>query len=208
MKKLFIILILASITNFSFSQRLKSIDTLDYKVMIDKNRNDSFKNTMDIDVYKSIDGNYFKAGDTLMLGRISGVNGNLFECVFYGKPSGVFLKGIRYVENRYENYPVIIEKLQYYKGTMGMENYVFAYVNPLPNKDFTLIDDVITITLFDTALQKGEVYPLHPTRPLTRDEAVELLKSKNIEFELGIITQEEFDAYKKELIPIIRSLDE
>lgn len=199
--KNFLIIAFITITQLSFSQRLKAIDSLDYRVMISKNSNNSFRNTMDIGVYKAIDGNHFKAGDTLVLGPTN----EYYKNVFYGKPSGVFLKGIRYVESRYQNYQVVIEKIQFYKGNMGLENYVYAYVIPLPNRNFTIIDDVITVSMFDRAIETGEVFPLHPTRPLTRDEAIQRLKDYKEEFDLGIITQDEFNDIKEQLLEIIKS---
>ena len=40
---------------------------------------------------------------------------------------------------------------------------------------------------------------------MTREEAVELLKKKKEELDLEIITKEEFDKFKEQLTPIIKS---
>lgn len=211
MKKLLLIALI-TMTMQSFSQKkLSAIDTLTYSEMINKSNNKLFKTGMDIGVYYAIDKNSYKVGDTLMLGNPSGINttstfggqDTRFEYLFYGKPAGTLLKGIRYVEGTYRNYKVTIEQIQFNKGSMGLENYVFFYVKPLPNTDFTIIDEFITITMVDTAIDRSEIYPLYIDRPMTRDDAIAFLKTKKEELDLQIITQEQYDEIKKKLMPII-----
>lgn len=207
---LFIIAIAISFN--SFSQRLKEIESFSYQEMISKENNKKFKNGMDILKYTAIDENVYQAGDTLVLGRPSGINtvagptgyDTRFEYLFYGKPSGTLLKGIRYLEGELENKKVIISKIQYNKGSLGLENYVFLYVKPLVNTDFTVIDEFVTVTMFDTALDKAEIFPLNMTRPMSRDEAIQYLKSKKEELDLEIITQQEYDKIKTQLMPLIK----
>jgi hypothetical protein len=178
--------------------------------MINKEISRTFRSGMDINYYIANDRNTYKVGDTLVLGIPTGEGQSAFskkrnyEYVFYGKPTGVLLKGIRYVEEQYENYKLTIEKIQFCAGSLGLENYVYFFVKPLPNTDFTLLDNYITVTMVDNALTKGEIIPLHLSRPLTRDEAVKLLKEKREELELEIITEEEFNKIKEELMPVIR----
>lgn len=207
------LLIALFVTSSVFSQKLKEIDTLHYHTMIEKSNNGDFRNGMDIHHYVAIDQNSYKVGDTLILGQPSGLNttesfGNVdsrFEYVMYGKPGGMILKGVRYVEGNYRDYKVKIEKIQFNKGTMGLENYVFFYVKPLPNTDFTIIDEYITITMVDKAIERGEIIPLNQDRPVTREEAISYLKKKKEELDLEIITQAEYDEIKEELMPIIKS---
>lgn len=193
-----------------YSQKISNIDTLEYEKMVNKG-NKSFKTGMDIGTYIAIDKNSYKVGDTLILGNPNGESkfrlsrkAN-YEYIFYGKPAGVLLKGIRYVEEDYKGYKVVIEKIQFNKGTFGLENYVFFYVKPLPNTKFTLIDRYVTITMVDNAITRGEIIPSKVSRPLTREEAIIYLKKKKEELDLGIISQEEFDKIKEQFIPIIKS---
>lgn len=210
MKKI-LFLIAISLLNFISAQRISEIDTLKYDQMSNKELSKTFKNGMDIKVYNASDKNNYKIGDTLILGTATGEGQSAFSkkrefaYIFYGKPAGALLKGLRYVEEEYKDYKVTIEKIQLNKGTFGMQNYVFFYVKPLPNTKFTVLDNYITITMVDDAISKGEIKPLRSTRPMNRSEAVEYLKKKKEELDLEIITKEEFDKIKSELMPIIKS---
>ncbi|TYT28256.1 hypothetical protein [Elizabethkingia anophelis] len=194
-----------------FAQKLSDTDILTYAKMIDKEEGKKFKNGMDIKAYVASDKNTYKIGDTLVLGNPTGEirsgfsTKSSFKYIFYGKPAGILLKGLRYVEPRYKDYKVTIEKIQFNKGSMGLENYIFFYVKPLPNINFTILDNYITITMVDNAIIKGEVRPLNNNRPLTRDEAIELLKKKKEELDLEIITKEDFEILKDKLTPIIKT---
>ncbi|WP_179022016.1 hypothetical protein [Winogradskyella forsetii] len=212
MKK--IILLISILTTFlSYSQKLKEIDTLNYQDMISKKNKKKFRNGMDIHLYKAKDKNSYKVGDTLSMGIPSGINevdqfknrDTRFEYIFYGKPSGVLFKGMRYVEGRYRDYKVVIHKIQFNKGSMGLENYVFFYVKPIEDTDFTIIDEYITITMVDKAIERQEIFPIRMDRPMSREEAIDLLKKYKEELELEILTQSEYDKFKKELMIIIKS---
>lgn len=193
------------------AQKLSEIDTLTYAKMVDKQEAKSFKMGMDIKHYLASDKNVYKVGDTLVLGNPTGESKSAFskkrnfEYLFYGKPAGVLLKGMRYVEEEYKDYKVTVEKIQFNKGSLGLENYVFFYVKPLSSTNFKLLDQYITVTMVDNAITKGEIIPLRSTRPLTREEAIELLKKKKEELDLDIITKEEFEAFKEKITPIIKT---
>lgn len=212
MKNIFTYLIILSSLSV-FAQKLKEIDSLNYEEMISKDFNKEFRNGMDIDIYKAIDHNSYKVGDTLEFGQPSGINttetfngvDTRFEYVLYGKPAGMLLKGIRYVEGNYRGYRTIIDKIQYNKGALGSENYVFFYVKPLENNDFTIIDEIITITMVDKAIERGEIFPLKIDRPWTREDAIDFLRKKKEELDLEIITQEEYDRIKNDMMPIIKT---
>lgn len=208
--KFYVVATLMGVCTSSFAQKLSEIDTLNYSKMISKEEGKNFKTGMDIKHYIASDKNTYKVGDTLILGAPTGEGQSAFskkrhfEYLFYGKPAGVLLKGMRYVEEQYKDYKITIEKIQFNKGSMGLENYVFFYVKPLANTDFTVLDNYITVTMVDNAITKGEIKPLNTTRPLTREEAVELLKKKKEELDLEIISKEEFDKFREQLTPIIK----
>ena len=205
------LLILFSLT--TFGQRLKEIDSLNYKQMISKDSSREYRTGMDIQFYKAVDQNSYAIGDTLQLGDPSGINitptftgvDTRFKYVLYGKPSGMLWKGIRYVEGDYRGYKVVIEKIQFNKGSLGLENYVFFYTKPLQNKDFTIIDDFITITMVDKSIERGEIFPLKIDRPWSREDAIDFLRKKKEELDLEIITQEEYNRIKKDMMSIIKA---
>ena len=198
------------VANFSFGQKLSEIDTLKYEQMSNKENAKNYKNAMDIKVYVASDKNSYKVGDTIVLGNPTGEGQSAFskkrnfEYLFYGKPASVLLKGVRKIEEQYKDYKLTIEKIQLNKG-LGLENYVFFYVKPLKNSDFTVLDTYITVTMVDNAITKGEIRPLKSTRPMTREKAVEILKKKKEELDLEIITKEEFDKIREQLTPIIKT---
>ncbi|WP_250255449.1 hypothetical protein [Chryseobacterium sp. Marseille-Q3244] len=209
--KLYTLGLLLIVFSSASAQKLSEIDTLTYAKMVDKQEAKSFKMGMDIKHYLASDKNVYKVGDTLVLGNPTGESKSAFskkrnfEYLFYGKPAGVLLKGMRYVEEEYKDYKVTVEKIQFNKGSLGLENYVFFYVKPLPSTNFNLLDKYITVTMVDNALAKGEIKPLRNTRPLTREEAIEILKKKKEELDLEIIRKEEFDALKEKLTPLIKA---
>jgi hypothetical protein len=51
------------------------------------------------------------------------------------------------------------------------------------------------------ALSSGEV--INPNAPLTREQAITKLKEQKDLLDLGMVSQEEFNALRKELTPII-----
>ncbi|MFD2967746.1 hypothetical protein [Sphingobacterium bambusae] len=210
--KYFLILLCTISSGNVIAQRLSVTDTLLYEKMVDKAQAKSFKNGMDVSVYIASDKNIYAEGDTLVLGKPIGEGKSAFskkrnyEYIFYGKPAGAALTGIRNVEENFEGYKVTIEKIQLNKGALGLENYVFIYAKPLANTDFTILfDKHVTITMLDNAINKGEIKPLRSTRPLTRDEAVELLKKKKEEYDLDVISKEEYESFREKLVPLIRS---
>jgi hypothetical protein len=197
-------------TATTFAQKLSKIDTLEYSKMVSKTEAKKYSQGMDVNVYLASDKNSYKAGDTLVLGIATGESKTAFSkkrtfaYIFYGRPVAAALTGIRYVEETYSNYKVVIEKIQLSKGTFGLENYIALYAKPLEETKFTMLEKYVTITLFDNALTNKEIKPLHSNRPMTREEAVDFLKKKKEELDLDIITKEEFDKIKEQLIPIIK----
>ncbi|MGM5632108.1 hypothetical protein O2K51_14510 [Apibacter raozihei] len=194
---------------FLLAQKNSDIDTLHYNVVINKNESKNFKTGTNIKNYIASDKNIYKSGDTIILGEATGEGQSAFskkrnfQYIFYGKPTAVLFKGIRYVDEKYKGYKATIEQIKFNKGSMGQENYIFFYIKPLPGTNFLLLDNYITVTMVDNAILSGEIIPLNKTRPLTYDEAIEILKNKKMELELELITQEEFNRIKENLKPII-----
>jgi hypothetical protein len=210
--KLFIILtsLLFSVNSLP-GQKLSKIDTLRYKTMVSKQENKNFKNGMDINVYLASDNNVYKIKDTLVLGEPTGKISNVlnknrnYEFLFYGTKKCVLSKRLRYLEEDYVGYKLIIEKIQYYKGGLGLENSVYFYVKPVSDANFTLVDKFITLTKVDNAILRGEIKPLQITSPMTREKGLTYLKSKKEELDLGIISEEEYIKIKKEITQRIKS---
>jgi hypothetical protein len=204
-----LILTFALISSLAFSQTRAEIDTVYRDYMIDK-QYCKLRNGADIKVYCAIDNNYYKIGDTLILGTPTGNQQSAFSNkiyynqIYYGKPAGILLKGLRYVEDFYQGYKIKIEHIGFSKGGLGLENYVFLYVKPLPGTKFTIIDEYITIVMFDNAITRGEIIPYRMTRPMTRNEAITYLKNKKEELDLELITQKEYDSIRESLLPIIK----
>jgi hypothetical protein len=207
--KMILILLFSLFSSLLFSQTGTNADTVYYGYMINKQICE-LRNGAYIKVYCAVDKNYYKVGDTLILGTATGQQQSAFnhklnfDYVFYGKPAGIFLKGIRYVEDTYQGYKITIESVRFSKGGFGLENYVFFSCKPLSGIKFSVIDEYITVTMADNAIRRGEIVPFTRTRPMTRSEAITYLKSKKEELDLELITQEEYDSIREQLLPIIK----
>ena len=115
--KIYFLLFALLTSSIITAQKLEKIDTLTYKKMESKEEGKNFKMGMDINVYVASDKNSYKVGDTLVLGNPTGESSSAFSkkrnfnYIFYGKPAGALLKGMRYVEEEYQDYKVKIEKI-------------------------------------------------------------------------------------------------
>ena len=165
---------------------------------------------MSIKVYVASDKNYYKVGDTLILGQATGEGQSNFSkkrnynYVFYGSLLTSVLVGTNFVQEQFKGYPLKIERIQFSKNPGKLQNNVLFYTTQLPNKRFENVHKFITVTMVDDAIANGEIIPHRNTRPMTREEAIEYLKKKKEELDIEIISKEEFEKIKNQLAHIIK----
>lgn len=136
--------------------------------------------------YSTKDGSEYKIGDRVEFGTPSGVNGKFVTIQKVDLAGTVYVVGaeaintsaaikkIRITGNKRAGYKVSFQT----KGMTGVDNY------------FVYIEDAILV---------GEI----KSDGMTSDQALEALKKAKDKLDLGLITQEEFNAIKAELSKFI-----
>jgi len=59
--------------------------------------------------------------------------------------------------------------------------------------------------MVDKSIERGEIFPLKIDRPWSREDAIDFLRKKKEELDLEIITQEEYNRIKKDMMSIIKA---
>ena len=77
---------------------------------------------------------------------------------------------------------------------MNIDNQLIVIKTPKNNKFLAVID-------IDKALEYNEI--VNENRPLSRSEAIAKLKESKDLFELGLLSEKEYNQIKKKLTPII-----
>lgn len=196
--------------------KVERIDGFDYipNVKIQKITHEDFNKSQLIDKYSEassigkyidINGDIYKKGDTLVIGKPSGISSSynqttglttkLFESIIYGTGAGTLLKGIRFGDDYLSGQKIVIDEIVLSKRIKS----VWMYTLPV-NEKLLLVDKYLSISL-DKALATKEI--INPRAKLTKETAIALLKEKKELLDLGLIKQEEYDKVKNELAPII-----
>ena len=181
MNKLFLFFLL---TNFiAYSQEIKYSDLSN----LTKRSNDRFES------YQASDGQIYKVGDKITLGLPS--TNRDFSFIWY-VPTAL---------------DVLLEIPMYYAGVassgdlseikriylVGTKRAGFSV--EMVTKGFTLLGNNYGIS-FENALRSGEI----KGSGMSSDEALMELKKAKEKLELGIITQEQYDAIKTDLLKFIK----
>mgnify|MGYP006096750369 FL=1 len=216
MKKiLFLAICLSSVFSVS-SQTKYAGDTITYQNANELSYAKNFKNFNDFKVALLADGNYISIGDTIMIGkpgtndtRFSAVAGqgistkSTFTTLSFGSPVGGALMASLTNDDG--------KLLASWSETEMIVHRIFVNHTKY-SRNSTLNIGVImkeldgnrkaTTTSVHGSLKMGEVYLLN--RMMTRQEAISKLKESKDLLDLEMISQEEYDALKIELTPIIR----
>jgi len=150
------------------------------------------------------DGTVLKIGDSLRVG-IPFNNARQYTQIAFGRYDiakalilGPPLMMDQYIANDY----VVIDRMwvAHTKMTKKSPVMIHLYVST-PDASGHLGGDNRTVFDLQEALARNEV--INPNRAMTRDEAIAALKQQKDLLDLGMITQEQFDAKKTELASII-----
>lgn len=193
-----------NIEGFDFVPNVK-VQKLSHEDFQNKNLIEKYTDGCSIGKYTDVNGDTYKKGDTLVIGKPSGISSNynqttglttkVFETIMYGTGAGAMLKGIRFAENYLSGQKIIIDEIVLYKRSNG----VYVYTIPVDEKILP-VDKFLSISL-DKALATKEI--INPKGKLTKETAIALLKEKKELLDLGLISQAEYDKLKTELAPII-----
>ena len=225
MNKIFaIILAFSSFTLFSQNKYIESMtfeqsQNIDYFIKV--------KNNTKLGEYITASGNSVKVGDTLIIGNPTssystsntvGGGTNIgygrtktryakeFEFVQLGRPAGLgaimsgsekpAMAGI----NLSQEVVLVKEMKTYHKGSKKKPLYVVIVLGEINGRAFGL-NKYLSVMNTELAIESGEI--LLKNRKMTREEAIAKLREAKELLDLEMMSQEDYDALKKELSPII-----
>ena len=225
MKKFFaIILAFSSFTLYSQNKYIESMtfeqsQNIDYFIKV--------KNNTKLGEYITASGNSVKVGDTLIIGNPTssystsntvGGGTNIgygrtktryakeFEFVQLGRPAGLgaimsgsekpAMAGI----NLSQEVVLVKEMKTYHKGSKKKPLYVVIVLGEINGRAFGL-NKYFSVMNTELAIESGEI--LLKNRKMTREEAIAKLREAKELLDLEMMSQEDYDALKKELSPII-----
>jgi len=225
MKKIFItILAFCSLNLFSQNKFIKSMS---FEQSQDINFFKNVKNNTKLGEYITASGNSVKVGDTLIIGSPTssystsntvGGGTNIgygrtktryakeFEFVQLGRPAGLgaimsgsekpAMAGI----NLSQEVVLVKEMKTYHKGSKKKPLYVVIVLGEINGRAFGL-NKYLSVMNTELAIESGEI--LLKNRKMTREEAIAKLREAKELLDLEMMSQEDYDALKKELSPII-----
>ncbi len=177
--KLMMALMMCFVTTLSIGQT----DTISYNQI--KKSEKRIKGNFE--TYTSKDGFSYSVGDTIQFGTPSGTNGKFVYIQKMDITGTVYIVGPEAV-NTY----AVIKKI-YVGGTKRS-----GWKITIQTKGFTVVDNYFLY--LEDAIANGEI----KSNGMTSDEALSELKKWKDKLDLGLITQEEFDAKKEELSKYIK----
>ena len=215
--RLFICFLL--IPYLSFSQELN----LTYEQANTIEFSKDIKNFTKLKSYKTKFGTVIKVGDTLTLGKAKKNKDKYYfdDCYSYivnGKRRGNKQDDYEFLPHHFSEDKVVVlsifathacsDEYKLWNSRKSLPLYVSLYVkNPrkgyksgsflstIANSSFRTIVDI------DKALEFNEV--VNSNRPLTRSEAITKLKESKDLYELGLLSEKEYDSLREKLTPII-----
>ena len=225
MKKIFItILAFCSLNLFSQNKFIKSMS---FEQSQDINFFKNVKNNTKLGEYITASGNSVKVGDTLIIGSPTssystsntvGGGTNIgygrtktryakeFEFVQLGRPAGLgaimsgsekpAMAGI----NLSQEVVLVKEMKTYHKGSKKKPLYVVIVLGEINGRAFGL-NKYLSVMNTELAIESGEI--LLKNRKMTREEAIAKLREAKELLDLEMMSQEDYDALKKELSAII-----
>lgn len=168
------------------------------------------KNGTKYNSYKSKNGTLIKVGDTLIVGSPSTDDSQyteyvgthkVFSFIIIGGMGMAVMGGMNYLPATSQGTEFTIEKIWVNHTKLSKNSPLIVGVTAR-DPNIPQIANKRTIMDLEKALLLGEI--ISPNAPMTREEAIKQLKESKDLLELGIITQEEYDALKSDLTPIIR----
>ena len=214
MKKILLLLFVSSLFTANAQKRTKSTDTINLLTVDAKETKKKFKNGFDVKVLILEDGSIIKKGSELIAGVPSNnmnVNNNVYNGVkaaatsidftylMVNKYSTMNVLAAVYFGNTFTGTEIIVERIRIYRVGKKVSAVVDFTKKDGTNTAFGKFGSCLSLS---EAIKKGEL--TNPNAPMTRAEAIAKLKEAKDLMELDMMSQEEFDALRTELTPIIR----
>tara|TARA_B100000524_G_scaffold348354_1_gene252606 strand:+ start:94 stop:702 length:609 start_codon:yes stop_codon:yes gene_type:complete len=200
MKKLLLMLFITTLFQVN-AQKIKSVESFDLGSITNKKEWKKYKNPFEMTELKT-DFGVFKVGESLVLGSPSDSNINSdFKFVMVGRQTTMNALAAVFMSNSDSNLEVIIDKIKIYKPFMGQPLSIVVEFKRKDGANIAL-GKFGNITNLSKAISLGEI--INPNRPMNRQEAIAKLKEAKDLLDLDMMSQEEFDALKAKLTPIIK----
>ena len=224
MKKIFITIL--AFSSFTLFSQKKYIESMSFEQSQDIDFFINVKNNTKLGEYITASGNSVKLGDTLIIGNPTSSSatsstyggGNKiaygrtktrfnkeFEFVQLGRPAGFGvvmsgqdtpMAGI----NLSKEVVLVKEMKTYHKGSKKKPLNVQIILGEINGRAFG-INKYLSVMNTELAIESGEIFLKN--RKMTRDEAIAKLKEAKELLDLEMMSQEDYDALRKELSPII-----
>lgn len=207
MKKNFVLILLG----FHLSAFSQIKDTLLVTKLKDAEWVKTYANSTKFKSIKFEDGSVLHIGDMMAFGRPSSYNQsyrqsndifgntgqsvNNFSYIMLGRMIDVIVTGIKYLPETFKGKNAEIVEIKFIKNTKKaiIGDVILIFQNPWMD---------ITVLNLDAALKFGEL--INPKAAITSDQALAELQKAKIKLDLGVITQEEYETIKKDLMKIIK----
>jgi hypothetical protein len=196
---------------FPISALAQLADTLFISKLNDAEWVQSIPNSTKFGYIKFADESTLQIGDKMVLGNPSGTNItnqqisgligttnqsiNNFSYLMLGRMGSAILSGITYLPEVFKGKEVEIEDIKFSKNGKKATSAGVMLIFNNPGMDITVLN-------LGFALQYGEV--INPKASMTSDQALAELQKAKIKLDLGVITLEEYDNIKKELMKVIK----
>ncbi|HIG90581.1 MAG: hypothetical protein ABGW67_06360 [Flavobacteriaceae bacterium] len=224
MKKIFLTIL--AFSSFTLFSQKKYIESMSFEQSQDISFFINVKNNTKLGEYITASGNSVKLGDTLIIGNPTSSyatsntygGGNKitfgrtktrfskeFEFIKLGRPAGIGaamsgadtpMAGI----NLSKEVVLVKEMKTYHKGSKKKPLNVQIILGEINGRAFG-INKYLSVMNTELAIESREIFLKN--RKITREEAIVKLKEAKELLDLEMMSQEEYDAIKKELSPII-----
>jgi hypothetical protein len=207
MKKIILFVLLG----YNISTSAQLTDTLFVSKLNDAEWVKLIPNSSKFKYLKFVDGSTLQIGDKMLLGKPSGTNTsnqqtpgifgstnqttNNFSYLMLGRLGSAILSGITYLPEAFKGKEVEIEDIKFAKNGKKATSAGVMVIFKNPGMDITVLN-------LDLALQYGEI--INPKASMTSDQALAELQKAKTKLDLGVITQEEYENIKKELMKVIK----
>ena len=200
MRKYIILIALITLSTQLEAQKKSSVDEFDFEVATKKDYK-SYKNGFEVKTLKTGFGT-FNLGDEVVIGQPSDVNLDAFGFIGLGKFSIMNAMAMAKMPKNNANTPVVVDKIRVYKPAMGQSATIVVDIISTDGSNLGGLYKRACIINFERAIALNEI--INPNAPLNREQAIAKLKEAKDLLELDMMSQEEFDALRVELTPIIK----
>lgn len=204
-------IVLIAFLGFTIGISAQVSDTLFMSKMKDIEWIKTYDNKTKFKFLKFADGSVLQVGDKMKIGRPSSINQsnqqsigifgstnhsvNSFSYIMLGLIANITLSGINYLPEAFKGRELEIQHIKFMKSKQKNPTACAMIILDNPGMDITVLN-------VEAALQYGEI--VNPNALMTSDEALSELQRAKTKLDLGVISQEEYDSIKKDLIKYIK----